>query len=156
MKIKIKYDFSILATTEAKDARIFLLLSSVGHTALFPLLYPIELTPLKLILWFAYLSATVLLVKNQFNSSLLYFHEWIYVSFLPVITIYETVLHKIIFGDKLPFLPLALTSIYCALGITYSYILFYYKYLVDDKSLNKELKARENQEYTMYELKKPL
>ncbi|XP_031783233.1 probable dolichyl pyrophosphate Glc1Man9GlcNAc2 alpha-1,3-glucosyltransferase [Nasonia vitripennis] len=146
----------ILATTEAKDARIFLLLSSAGHTALFPLLYPIELTPLKLILWFAYLSATVLLVKNQFDSNLLKSHEWIYVSFLPVVTIYETVVHKIIFGDRLPFLPLALTSIFCALGVTYSYIIYYYTYMTGDKSLNKELKRKENEEYTMYKLKKRL
>ena len=47
------YNFSILAALDINDARIFILLSSVGHTALLPLLHPSDLTPLKLILWFS-------------------------------------------------------------------------------------------------------
>lgn len=42
---------------------------------------------------------------------------------------YETIIHKLIFGEKLPFLPLALTSLYCAIGVTYSWVVYYYMFL---------------------------
>ncbi|KAJ8676005.1 hypothetical protein QAD02_011791 [Eretmocerus hayati] len=119
----------VLAAIDKDDARAFLLLSSAGHTALFPLLYPNELTPLKLILWFTYLNATLLLFKNRYGSILVNIYEIIYIAVLPVITVYETVLHQLIFKDKLPFLPLALTSTYCALGISYIYLTSYYEFV---------------------------
>ncbi|XP_011502023.1 PREDICTED: probable dolichyl pyrophosphate Glc1Man9GlcNAc2 alpha-1,3-glucosyltransferase [Ceratosolen solmsi marchali] len=132
----------ILATSNAFDARIFIILSSVGHTSLFPLLYPQELMPLKLILWFMYLIKSIILLKNQFDCIGLYSYEQFYVGFLPVITIYETVIHRIIFSDKLPFLPLALTSIYCGLGISYSYIIYYYEYLFKNSYCNSEINKK--------------
>ena len=103
---------------------------------------------------------TVILFKKQFDHSTLSACEWFYIGGLPIITIYETVLHKMIFNDKLPFLPLAATSIYCAIGVVYSYILYYYEYLYGSVSSLKELKQKEIDEQErisaliMYELKK--
>ncbi|XP_076544418.1 ALG6/ALG8 family glucosyltransferase xit isoform X2 [Osmia lignaria lignaria] len=119
----------VLAVTDKDDARIFLILSSAGHTALLPLLYPTNLTPLKILLLLTYMLASFLTLSRKFKQQLLYFHEYIYVIILPILTVYETVLHKLIFGDKLPFLPLAITSIYCATGVLYSWILYYYMFL---------------------------
>ena len=119
----------VLAVTDKNDARIFLILSSAGHTALLPLLYPTNLTPLKILLLLTYMVASFLTLSRKFKQQLLYFHEYIYVIILPILTVYETVLHKLIFGDKLPFLPLAITSIYCATGVLYSWILYYYMFL---------------------------
>lgn len=103
-----------------------MILSSAGHTAIQPLLFPYDLTLLKILMHFIYSLAEILCFQELFNSSLLKIHEWIYVIILPFITIYETVIHKIIFGQQLPFLPLALTSIYCAIGVIYSWVLYYY------------------------------
>ncbi|CAG5102102.1 3-glucosyltransferase (Homo sapiens) [Cotesia congregata] len=117
---------SLLATLNKNDGRIFMILSSAGHTAIQPLLFPYDLTLLKILMHFIYSLAEILCFQELFNSSLLKIHEWIYVIILPFITIYETVIHKIIFGQQLPFLPLALTSIYCAIGVIYSWVLYYY------------------------------
>lgn len=121
---------------------------------MFPLLYPNELTPLKLILWFTFLIAAVILFRQQFGCVSLHFYEQFYVGFLPFLTIYETVLHKVIISDKLPFLPLALTSIYCALGIIYSYVIYYYEYMTEDDRFIRGPKRKCSEEMsTMYELK---
>ena len=108
---------------------MFTILSSAGHIALFPLLYPNELMPLKFILWSTYLITVIMLFRAPYGTALLRLHERLYIGFLPFITIYESIIHKIVFKDALPFLPLALTSIYCAVGITYSYFLYYHYYL---------------------------
>lgn len=121
---------------------------------MFPLLYPNELTPLKLILWFTFLIAAVILFKQHFGCINLRFYERFYIGFLPLLTIYETVLHKVIFSDKLPFLPLALTSMYCALGVTYSYIIYYYEYMTeDDRSIQGPTRKDSEEMSTMYDLK---
>ena len=45
-----------------------------------------------------------------------------YLVGLLVVEIWGQFLHPLIFGDKLPFVPLMLISIYCGLGIMYSWI----------------------------------
>lgn len=121
--------FSVLAATNKEDARIFIILSSAGHTALLPLLYPNNLFSLKLLLLLTYMLLSILILTNQHVRPLLRLHEWLYIIPLPLITFYEVILHKLLFGSGLPFLPLALTSIYCAIGVTYCWILYYYIYL---------------------------
>ncbi|KYN37272.1 putative dolichyl pyrophosphate Glc1Man9GlcNAc2 alpha-1,3-glucosyltransferase [Trachymyrmex septentrionalis] len=122
----------ILAALHVEDARIFIILSSAGQTALLPLLYPDNLSCLKLLLSLAYMLSSILILTNHHGRPLLRLHEWLYVIPLPLVTVYEVVLHKLLFGDKLPFLPLAFTSIYCAIGITYCWMLYYYMYLQND------------------------
>lgn len=53
------------------------------------------------------------------------FIGWVEKSYLVglvVIEIWGQFLHPLLLGDKLPFLPLMLISIYCAFGIMYSWI----------------------------------
>ncbi|XP_076757137.1 ALG6/ALG8 family glucosyltransferase xit [Xylocopa sonorina] len=119
----------VLAAINKDDARVFLILSSAGHTALLPLLYPSNLTPLKILLLLVYTTASFLIFHRKFKQRILYFHEYVYVINLPILTVYDSILHKLVFGDQLPFLPLALTSIYCAIGILYSWLLYYYTFL---------------------------
>ncbi|XP_053989067.1 probable dolichyl pyrophosphate Glc1Man9GlcNAc2 alpha-1,3-glucosyltransferase [Hylaeus volcanicus] len=131
----------ILAATDKNDARIFLILSSAGHTALLPLLYPNNLTPLKILLLLTYMLASFLVFSRKFKQRLLYPHEYAYVVSLPLLTIYETILHKLIFADQLPFLPLALTSVYCSIGVSYTWLLYYYMFLrCCDNSDNQRVK----------------
>lgn len=130
-----------MATTNKNDARIYLILSSAGHTALLPLLYLNNLTPLKILSLLVYIIAIFLAFCQKFNLDLLYSYEYIYVFILPILTIYETIIHKIIFGEALPFLPLALISIYCAIGIIYSWILYYYMFLQYNKIYNQKKKV---------------
>ncbi|XP_039313304.1 probable dolichyl pyrophosphate Glc1Man9GlcNAc2 alpha-1,3-glucosyltransferase [Solenopsis invicta] len=126
----------VLAAIYAEDARIFIILSSAGQTALLPLLYPDNLSSLKLLLSLTYMLLSILVLINQHGRHILQLHEWLYVIPLPLVTVYEIVLHKLLLGDKLPFLPLAFTSIYCAIGITYCWILYYYMYLQNNVHAN--------------------
>lgn len=48
-------------------------------------------------------------------------YEQRYLIGLLVVEIWGQFLHPFFLGDKLPFIPLMLTSIHCALGITYSW-----------------------------------
>lgn len=130
-----------MATTNKNDARIYLILSSAGHTALLPLLYLNNLTPLKILSLLVYIIAIFLAFCQKFNLDLLSSYEYIYVFTLPILIIYETIIHKIIFGEALPFLPLALISIYCAIGIIYSWILYYYMFLQYNKIYNQKKKV---------------
>ncbi|XP_029174569.1 probable dolichyl pyrophosphate Glc1Man9GlcNAc2 alpha-1,3-glucosyltransferase [Nylanderia fulva] len=137
----------VLAATNKKDARIFIILSSAGYTALLPLLYPNNLFSLKLLLLLIHMFSSILGLTNQHVKPLLRLHEWLYVIPLPLITFYEVALHKLLFGDRLPFLPLAFTSIYCAIGTTYCWILYYYIYLqnntyADKKTAKSKLKGQ--------------
>lgn len=45
-----------------------------------------------------------------------------YLFGLFVVEIWGQFLHPLIFGNRLPFFPLMMISIYCALGMTYSWI----------------------------------
>lgn len=83
--------------------------------------------------------SSILVLINQHVRSLLRLYEWLYIIPLPLITFYEVVLHKLLLGDRLPFLPLAFTSIYCAIGITYCWILYYYIYLQNNACINNEI-----------------
>ncbi|XP_035744124.1 probable dolichyl pyrophosphate Glc1Man9GlcNAc2 alpha-1,3-glucosyltransferase isoform X2 [Vespa mandarinia] len=127
----------VLAAVDINDARIYIILSSAGYTSLLPLLYPDNLTPLKLLLLILHIFSSNLILQYQFKKSLLHLHEFLYVSVLPLIAAYESILHKCFFNDKLPFLPLALISIYCAIGIIYSWFLSYYYFLCDHDNKKK-------------------
>ncbi|XP_017883378.1 probable dolichyl pyrophosphate Glc1Man9GlcNAc2 alpha-1,3-glucosyltransferase [Ceratina calcarata] len=119
----------VLAASSIDDARVYLILNSSGHTALLPLLYPNDLTPLKILLLVLYMIASFIIFSRRFKQHVLRSFEYLYVINLPLLVVYETVLHKLIFDEQLPFLPLALTSIYCSIGVIYSWILYYCMFL---------------------------
>ncbi|XP_015511893.1 probable dolichyl pyrophosphate Glc1Man9GlcNAc2 alpha-1,3-glucosyltransferase isoform X1 [Neodiprion lecontei] len=122
-----------LATIDAGDAKIFIILSAAGHTALLPLLHQIIFAPLRILLLLTYTSITIISLFNLHNKSLLSNYEWLYMSWLLFLPVYENVLHKLLFGDRLPFLPLALTSLYCAVGVTYSWLYLNITFFRDGK-----------------------
>ncbi|XP_058731852.1 probable dolichyl pyrophosphate Glc1Man9GlcNAc2 alpha-1,3-glucosyltransferase [Vicia villosa] len=64
-------------------------------------------------------SLSVEVKKSGFVIGLI---ERSYLAGLVVVEIWGQFLHPLIFGDKLAFVPLMLISVYCALGITYSWI----------------------------------
>lgn len=59
-----------------------------------------------------------------------------YITGLILLEIYNLFIHTALgLAEKFPFLPLLLTSVYCAVGILWSWLLFYYCVLTDDKHL---------------------
>lgn len=90
------------------------------------------------------MSIAGLALTLHYKKSLLSSVEWIYVGSLPLATIYEAVLHKWIFGEKLPFLPLAFTSIYCALGLSYSWLI-YYRMFINENNNRRTIETDETE-----------
>ncbi|XP_057800243.1 probable dolichyl pyrophosphate Glc1Man9GlcNAc2 alpha-1,3-glucosyltransferase isoform X1 [Salvia miltiorrhiza] len=135
-----------LALTSLKsveDAKHYFFLSIVSCYSLFPLLFEAQEYPIKVVLlllhavlmlfgfsaFFPKPSTTrdAAVVKGRDNNSESHAFRigWLgksYLVGLVVVEIWGQFLHPIIFGDALPFLPLMMISIYCALGMLYSWI----------------------------------
>ncbi|XP_023016978.2 ALG6/ALG8 family glucosyltransferase xit isoform X1 [Leptinotarsa decemlineata] len=130
---------SILSIMEPTDAKHFLILSTVGHYSLFPLLYPSSLLPVKVLLHFLYtlyafhsLYTMHPLTICNYILPLLNAFESLYLLGLVGVFLYENLIHNLLgLNVGLPFLPLMITSVYCAAGVVYcwvSYYLYFLKY----------------------------
>uniref|UniRef100_A0A7N5ZSM1 Alpha-1,3-glucosyltransferase n=1 Tax=Anabas testudineus TaxID=64144 RepID=A0A7N5ZSM1_ANATE len=119
---------SILAVESREDAGIFLLLTTTGHYSLFPLLFtPAEL-PIKVVLMliFTIYSFTALRKLHSGQLSLLHRLEVIYLLGLVAVAIAcEIVFPLSPWQQRFPFLPLLTTSVYCSVGVCYSFLRLY-------------------------------
>lgn len=143
---------AVVAIQSLEDARHYFVLSIVSCYSLFPLLYEAQEYPIKVLLlllhatlmWFGFsfqLSKTKAVQatawgkksvdKLEPNSSSNAISKggfavgWIEKSYLlglMLVDIWGQFLHPLLLGDRLPFLPLMMISIYCALGMMYSWI----------------------------------
>ncbi|XP_022079584.1 probable dolichyl pyrophosphate Glc1Man9GlcNAc2 alpha-1,3-glucosyltransferase isoform X2 [Acanthaster planci] len=125
---------SLLAMESLKDAQVFLIVSVVGHYSLFPLLFTQDETPIKLCLMLAFTIFSVIgtthihRYTNRFPNLLpnvpqLSTIETLYILGLVPLFIYKNLLHSMVPSlQRYEFLPLMLTSVYCALGITYAWL----------------------------------
>ncbi|XP_040282339.1 probable dolichyl pyrophosphate Glc1Man9GlcNAc2 alpha-1,3-glucosyltransferase isoform X1 [Bufo bufo] len=119
---------SLLAVSSAKDAGIYLILTTVGHFSLFPLLFTPQELPLKILLMaiFTVFSFSSLKALFRKEGRLLTCLESFYVyGLIPLELLCEIVYPLTAWQQRLPFVPLLLTSVYCALGIAYSWIRLY-------------------------------
>lgn len=60
--------------------------------------------------------------EEEIQVHLLRKREFAYIVGLLLLEIYGQLFHSLVFKERLPFLPLMLTSVYCALGILYAWI----------------------------------
>lgn len=126
------------------DGKLFLIISTVGHYSLFPLLYPKNLIAIKVFMLLthcaiAFGNIPALYVNPKMKASkkrrvlrlpMLGHLETLYIYGLICLCVYETGIHSSLGLDKtLPFLPLMLTSVYCSLGVFYFWICYYYYFL---------------------------
>lgn len=121
---------SLLSVIEKFDARMSLFLNTIGFYSLFPLLYKPELLFIKIGLFGAYSASTILAFNKLHPKNLLQNHEVLYLFGLTGLFLYENFIHYILkFNIIFPFMPLMLTSVYCGLGITYFWCLYYKNFL---------------------------
>ncbi|XP_024017012.1 probable dolichyl pyrophosphate Glc1Man9GlcNAc2 alpha-1,3-glucosyltransferase isoform X2 [Morus notabilis] len=127
---------AVVAVQSMDDARHYFMLSIAQE-------YPIKVVLLLLhsiLIWLGFsalfangaaVKATLIRKKRDKASSSAaarkeeFTVNWVEKSYLTGIIVVEIggqFLHPLFFGDKLPFVPLMLTSIYCAIGIMYSWI----------------------------------
>ncbi|GAA6228299.1 probable dolichyl pyrophosphate Glc1Man9GlcNAc2 alpha-1,3-glucosyltransferase isoform X1 [Lates japonicus] len=132
---------SILAVESREDAGIFLVLTTTGHYSLFPLLFtPAEL-PIKvsLMLMFTVYSFTALRKLHSSQGPLLRPLEIIYLLGLVAVGIAcEVVFPLSPWQQRLPFLPLLATSVYCSVGVCYSFLRLYVSLLRRDEEKPKQ------------------
>ncbi|XP_074649792.1 dolichyl pyrophosphate Glc1Man9GlcNAc2 alpha-1,3-glucosyltransferase-like [Tubulanus polymorphus] len=132
----ISIPLTILALLDVRDVSVFLIISTVGHYSLFPLLLKSELSVIKVSLLVLYtimafkgLSLLHEVRSSRFCLPFLNFIETVYVLGLVPLYVYTDILHNRFnasFTEKYEFLPLMLTSTYCAMGVVYSAVKYLY------------------------------
>jgi len=133
---------TLLAGSSMEYAGIFFFGSTVAHYSLFPLLFTPREYPTKLLLVATYtLAAWVLLPQMHTPTSRRrgglaaeqnWVRQWegVYLVGLAVLEFYGSWAHERMWGvDRLPFLPLLLTSLYCAIGLLYFFARLYLMFL---------------------------
>ncbi|KAG6402751.1 hypothetical protein SASPL_134962 [Salvia splendens] len=133
---------ALTSLKSAEDAKHYFFLSIVSCYSLFPLLFEAQEYPIKVVLLL--LHAVLMLYgfsarfpgasatrdhavkggdnESETNAFRIGWFGKSYLVGLVAVEVWGQFLHPIIFGDALPFLPLMMISIYCALGMLYSWI----------------------------------
>ncbi|KAJ7996239.1 hypothetical protein DPEC_G00235040 [Dallia pectoralis] len=117
---------SILAVESKEDARIFLMLATTGHYSLFPLLFTEAETPSKILLLLLFTLYSITSLNNLYRGFMLNTPEVIYLLGLIALEITCEVVYPLLpWKRTLPFVPLMMKSVYCSLGVSYSFIRLY-------------------------------
>ncbi|XP_011554360.3 probable dolichyl pyrophosphate Glc1Man9GlcNAc2 alpha-1,3-glucosyltransferase [Plutella xylostella] len=142
--LMILIPLSFLSVLGEDDGRMFLILSTVGHYSLFPLLYPTNLLGIKVMMLLTHCAVAFGNLPSLYEKypkqkkkdripillPMLSFFETMYIYGFFVLFMYENVVHPAWGLHKtLPFLPLMLTSVYCWVGVFYFWISYYYYFL---------------------------
>ncbi|ESO93947.1 hypothetical protein LOTGIDRAFT_153427 [Lottia gigantea] len=134
----------ILLVFESKeDGRIYLILSTIGYYSLFPLLFTQFETPIKVLFLLLHCFYSFYTLSNIHKSSerLLPIVSWlesVYLLGIVPLEFYNSVIHSLLkLDEKFPFIPLLLTSIYCSLGVVYTWLRFYFSFLQSQSPKHK-------------------
>ncbi|XP_047609006.1 probable dolichyl pyrophosphate Glc1Man9GlcNAc2 alpha-1,3-glucosyltransferase isoform X1 [Phacochoerus africanus] len=125
---------SLLSVGKAGDASIFLILTTAGHYSLFPLLFTAPELPIKILLMLLFTIYSISSLKTLFRKEKPLFN-WMETFYLlglgPLEVFCEFLFPLTSWKLKFPFIPLLLTSVYCALGIIYAWFKLYISVLTD-------------------------
>lgn len=140
----------MLAADSVDDAKVYLLMSWIGHFSLFPLLEERKELPSKILVTSIHMLLSYVSLDRYHRSEQRAIHidkskrgirftsmEHMYLCGIGVLFVFVEFLHPLLFtkiekGEKIikmPFLPLMLMSIYCAVGLMYTWYLSYKQYL---------------------------
>ncbi|XP_076794303.1 dolichyl pyrophosphate Glc1Man9GlcNAc2 alpha-1,3-glucosyltransferase isoform X3 [Arvicanthis niloticus] len=118
----------LLSVEKAGDATVFLILTTTGHYSLFPLLFTAPELPIKILLMLLFTVYSISSLKTLFRKEKPLFN-WIETVYLlglgPLEVCCEFLFPFTSWNLKYPFIPLLLTSVYCAVGITYAWTRLY-------------------------------
>uniref|UniRef100_A0AAY5KU39 Alpha-1,3-glucosyltransferase n=1 Tax=Esox lucius TaxID=8010 RepID=A0AAY5KU39_ESOLU len=117
---------SVLAVESREDAGIFLMLATTGHYSLFPLLFTATEMPTKVLLILLFTLYSFTSLKKLFRGFLLNTLEVTYLLGLIAVEIICEVVYPLLpWKQTLPFVTLLAKSVYCSLGVSYSFIRLY-------------------------------
>lgn len=138
-KCPLNVCFRVLAVVWRREAQIYLILSTAGHYSLFPLLFTAFELPIKVLLLlihalYAFLNLSHLFALDKPAASwtlpLLNRIESLYLVGLLPLFLFEQVVHPALgWSDRFPFLPLLFTSAYCACGVSYCFLQYYWHFM---------------------------
>lgn len=132
---------ALIAMDSLADAKHYFLLSIVSCYSLFPLLFENQEYPIKVLLLLTYATLIWVGFSSHFAANSAQegkkvngsgrtvkkngFIGWIGLSYflgMVAIELWSQVFHHHVFGDGLPFLPLMMVSVYCGVGMMYSWM----------------------------------
>ncbi|KAJ6789837.1 hypothetical protein PWT90_08700 [Aphanocladium album] len=122
--------FSLIALRDRRHLSTFRPLAVAGHVSLFPLLFTPAEFPIKTVytlLWLVvFLTAFDRLApaSNKPRFFLLDRFNTLYIAMCIPLVVYTSLVHQVIFGQRLEFLPLMLTSVYTAVGVVGSWVAY--------------------------------
>lgn len=122
--------FSLVALKDRRYLGAFRPLAVAGHVSLFPLLFTTAEWPIKTIytvFWLVlFLLAFDRLAPASAPPRLFLFDRFsiLYIAVSIPLILYTSLLHQLILGPKLEFLPLMFTSSYAAIGVVGSWVGF--------------------------------
>ncbi|CAG8606932.1 7352_t:CDS:2, partial [Dentiscutata heterogama] len=117
----IMIPFGLIATESLEHFRTYIILSISGLFSLFPLLFKAT--------GFKSESRTA---PKPVTSTFVHLLENVYIVGFVILQFFTGVVHQIAFSDgKYQFIPLLATSVYCAIGIVYSWVRFTVIYFLE-------------------------
>lgn len=122
--------FSLIALKDRRYLSAFRPLAVAGHVSLFPLIFTPAEFPIKTVYTIFWLVLILLTFDRLAPASskarffLLDRFSTLYIAVSIPLILYCSLLHQIVFGQRLEFLPLMFTSSYCAVGVVGSWIGF--------------------------------
>jgi alpha-1,3-glucosyltransferase len=122
--------FSLIALTDRRYLGAFRPLAVAGHVSLFPLLFTAAEFPIKIIYTIFWLVLFLLAfdrlapASNRPRIFLLDRFSLLYIAVSIPLIVYCSLVHGVVFGEKLEFLPLMFTSSYSAVGVVGSWVGF--------------------------------
>lgn len=129
--------FSLIALKDRRYLGVFRPLAVAGHVSLFPLLFTAAEFPIKTVYTIFWLILFLLAFDRLAPASsrsrifLLDRFSLLYIAVSIPLILYTSLLHGVIFGKKLEFLPLMFTSSYSAVGVVGSWLGFLVVYFTD-------------------------
>lgn len=130
--LMILIPLQVLTARSLHEAHTCLFLTIFGLYSLTPLLFTSELILVKLSLFVLYVGFNIYAYKELYHHRILYLHEKIYSAGIVILPLYEYFIqYALNLDQKLPFMPLMLTSVYCSLGMIYFWLKFYVEYLFE-------------------------
>lgn len=127
---------TLSAADSARDAELYLFLSATAHLSLFPLLFTPREGPTRFLLSAVHLVVSYVCLhafvsasqrRRRIRSDGIQFHavSKILGYLMAAAFLYDTIAHPAISKGRMPFLPLMLYSITCALGMAWAWWLSY-------------------------------
>lgn len=136
--LMILIPLQVLTFHEKSEAKSSLFLSIFGTYSLLPLLFTPELVLVKLSLFVAYIGFNVIAFKTIYDFKILKIHEKFYSFLIVLLPLYEHLIqYPLSLHVKMPFMPLMLTSVYCAIGMSYFWLKFYVEFLFEKSHKEK-------------------